>query len=444
MSALGEASGDDVGTRLEPRSAGHASLVGRLRELVPGGTFNSAPFDPARGFIAERGTGAYLEDVDGRRFLDLVLGGGPLVLGHAHPRILDAVARAAAGGTQTFAPNRRALELVGRIVDLVPSAEMVRFTASGSEATFHALRLARAVTGRRGYVKFDGAYHGHHDLGVWSFEHSETHPPEGVPESAGIQAGVGQDVAVLPFNDPVAIADLLDAHPDRYAAVICEPLQRAIAPVPGFLDAVRAACDRTGTVLVFDEVVTGFRLAPGGAQERYGVLPDLTALGKALAGGVPLAALAGRRRLMEHLDPASPPEQRSYQCGTFNGYQLGVECAHATMDVLVDEGGIARLEAVGEAMAEAVRGAFDDAGVDASVVAVGGIFQPYFATGPIRDAADVRESDLAAARVFHERLLEAGVYKIAAKGYVSLAHGDDQVDELRAAARWALGRLREA
>jgi glutamate-1-semialdehyde 2,1-aminomutase len=321
---------------------------------------------------------------------------------------------------------------------------MVRFTASGSEATFHALRLARAVTGRRGYVKFDGAYHGHHDLAVWSFERSETHTPQGVPESAGIQTGVREDVAVLPFNDPGAIADLLDGDPDRFAAVICEPLQRATPPMPGFLDAVRAACDRTGTVLIFDEVVTGFRLAPGGAQERYGVIPDLTTLGKALAGGVPLAALAGRRNLMEHLDPASPSDRRSYQCGTFNGYPLGVECAHATIDVLVDEGGIARLEAIGEAMGEALRGVFADAGVDASVVAVGGIFQSYFTVGPIRSAADVRASDLAALRAFHRGLLEAGVYKLAAKGYVSLAHGDDQVDELRAAARWALGRLTEA
>lgn len=441
--ALGDATRDDVGTPLGPRSAGHGALLARSRELVPGGTFNSAPVDPDRGFVVERGAGPYLEDVDGRRFLDLVLGGGPLVLGHAHPRIVDALARAASTGTQTFAPHRRAIELVERITELVPSAEMVRFTASGSEATFHALRLARAVTGRGAYVKFDGAYHGHHDLGVWSFEHSETHPPEGEPESAGIQAGVRDDVAVLPFNDAEAIADRLGAQPGRYAAVICEPLQRAIPPVPGFLEAVREACDRTGTVLIFDEVVTGFRLAPGGAQQRYGVIPDLTALGKALAGGVPLAALAGTRDLMEHLDPGSPPERRSYQCGTFNGYPLGVECAHTTIDILVDEGGIDRLEALGQAMGEVLRGAFADARIDATVVAVGGVFQPYFTKGPIRDAADVRASDLAASRAFHERLLEAGVYKIAAKGYVSLAHGDDQVEELRTATRWALRRLKE-
>lgn len=202
-----------------------------------------------------------------------MLGGGPLVLGHADPRLQAVVERSAALGGHHYALHRRTVELAERIVGYVPSAEMVRFTGSGSEATFHALRLARAVTGRAGIVKFDGAYHGHHDLAVWSFEHSPTRPPIPFPESAGVQAGVASDLVVLPFNDAAAVTELLSARPDRFAAVICEPFQRALAPVPGFLDALRQACDATGTVLVFDEVVTGFRLRRAGRRSATGSCP---------------------------------------------------------------------------------------------------------------------------------------------------------------------------
>jgi glutamate-1-semialdehyde 2,1-aminomutase len=305
----------------------------------------------------------------------------------------------------------------------------------------HALRLARAVTGRRGLVKFDGAYHGHHDLGVWSFEHSEPDAGRPVAESAGVQNGIAADLAIVPFNDPVAIGALLDAEPDRFAAVICEPLQRALPPEPGFLDAVRAACDRTGTVLIFDEVVTGFRLAPGGAQERYGVSADLTTLGKALAGGMPLAALAGRRDLMEHLATQSDAATRSYHCGTFNGYLAGVECAHATLDVLIEGGGIAELERITEATVEALRPCFADAGEPVWFAAAAGLFQPYFIDRPVRNAADVRASDLARLKRYTELLLQAGVYKLPNKGYVGLAHGDDELARLADATTWALRRL---
>ena len=359
-----------------------------------------------------------------------MLGGGPLVLGHAHPAIGAALQRAAADGTHHYVLHRRTVELAERICRHVESAEAVRFTASGTEATMHALRLARAVTGRRGIVKFDGAYHGHHDLGVWSFEHSEPDAGRPVAESAGIQHGIAADLAVVPFNDPVAIGALLDAEPDRFAAVICEPLQRALPPEPGFLDAVRVACDRTGTVLIFDEVVTGFRLAPGGAQERYGVSADLTTLGKALAGGMPLAALAGRRDLMEHLATQSDAATRSYHCGTFNGYLAGVECAHATLDLLIEGGGIAELERITQATVEVLRPCFADAGEPVWFASAAGLFQPYFTDRPVRNAADVRASDLARLKRYTELLLQAEVYKLPNKGYVGLAHGDDELARL--------------
>jgi glutamate-1-semialdehyde 2,1-aminomutase len=432
---------EEVAGAFPPRSGTQAELFERARALIPGGTVNSAVMPAGLEFLVERGAGAHLLDVDGRSFVDFVLGGGPLVLGHAHPSLLDAVRRAVEQGGHHYAVHRRAVELAERIVRYVPSAEMVRFTGSGSEATFHALRLARAATGRPGIVKFDGGYHGHHDLATWSFESTPSEPPWPAPESAGIQGGVREDVAVLPFNDPAAVRDLLAGHPDRFAAAICEPFQRAIPPQPGFLETLREACDRTGTVLVFDEIVTGFRFAPGGAQERYGVTPDLTTLGKALAGGVPLSALVGRRALMELLDPALPREDRSFQCGTFNGYLLGVECAHTTLDVLIERGALARLHELSELAADALRKAFADAGVPVFVTAEGGIFQPYFTDRPVVRASDVRAADGVAAEAFHRRLLEAGIYKLPAKGCVSIAHDEGLIDELGAASRWALARL---
>jgi glutamate-1-semialdehyde 2,1-aminomutase len=279
---------------------------------------------------------------------------------------------------------------------------------------------------------------------VWSFEHSAGAPPHPIAESAGIQPGVRDDVVVLPFNDASALEDALSAEPHRFAAVILEPFQRAIPPVPGFLERVREACSRAGTVLIFDEIVTGFRFAPGGAQERYGVVPDLTALGKALAGGVPLAALAGRRELMEHLDQTRPGADLSFQCGTFNGNLLGVECAHTALDVMVDEGGISALRRITGAAADALRAAFADEGVPVTVTAEGGVFQPYFTAGPVVNADDVRASDTAMAAAYHARLLDAGVYKLPAKGYLSIVHDDAAVGELADATRWALRSIREA
>ena len=421
------------------RTAGRVTAA-RAGELFPGGTTNTAAFPPGADFLIERGAGPRLYVSGERSFLDFALGGGSLVLGHAHARIIESIERTVRLGTQHFALTSRAVELAERIVDAVPSAEMVRFTASGSEATFHALRLARAATGRAGILKFDGGYHGHHDLAVWSFEHSASSAPypSPTPESAGTQPGLAGDIAVLPFNDAEAVGELISAQPTRFAAVICEPFQRALPPQPGFLQTLRELCDRTGTVLIFDEIVTGFRFGPGGAQERYGVVPDLTALGKALAGGLPLAALVGGRELMQHLGPDVPAEHRSFHCGTFNGYLLGVECAHTTLDVLEEEDGYSRLEELSELAAQALERAFSESGIAVQVTRAGGLFQPYITSAPVQSAADIRCSDVAGLRSYHDRLFEAGVYKLLAKGYVSLAHDESHIAELEEASRRAL------
>lgn len=419
------------------RSAAQDLRVDQANALIPGGSTNSLL--PPRGleFLIDRGEGAYVFDMDGRRYLDFMLGAGPLILGHAHPRIVETISRQATRGTQFFGLSGRAVDLAQRVVDYVPSAEMVRYTSSGTEATFHALRLARAVTGRQAIIKFDGAWHGHHDQAVWSMELSPTQIPVPYPISAGIQNGVKEDMVVLPYNDIATFRTMMAAYPMHFAAVICEPMQRTLTPLPGFLEALREECDKAGTVLIFDEVVSGFRVAAGGAQEKYGVTPDLTALGKAFSGGMPLSAIVGRRDLMTHLDPNSPAETQSFHCGTFNGHPIGIECAHTTLDLLIEEGGLAQLGELGVYAREALRRLFADLGVAAAITGDGPIFHFYLTEEPVHDHAAVRRSNIALSDAMHRLIYGAGIYKNFSKAYLSLAHTRDHVDELCDAFAWA-------
>lgn len=423
------------------RSNAHEKLVHAAASLIPGGTTTSATPLPGLEFMIERGDGAYVFDVDGRRYTDFFMGSGPLVLGHAHPRLLAAIERAARNGTMHQGLHRRTVELAQRIVDLVPCADQVRFCASGTEATLHALRLSRVHTGRSKIIKFDGAYHGHHDLAVWSVGSDSNALPAPTPESAGTQEGVAEDVLVAPFNDAEFIRSLMAVQGHGVAAIICEPLQRAISPAPGFLETLRDVCDRYGSVLIFDEIVTGFRLAPGGAQERYGVTPDLATVGKAISGGVPYAAILGARALMDHFDQRQTRENLSFHCGTFSGYYLGAECAHETLDILVDEDGIGRLNELGELAREATRQCFRDLEKDVQVCGDGALFEIYFTQQPIRNQADVRRADPAYAKAFHRKLLEAGIYKSSVKAYLGLAHSQAEIEAYTDACRWAVKTL---
>jgi glutamate-1-semialdehyde 2,1-aminomutase len=427
---------------LNRRSDEQSDLVQRSKTVIPGGTTTSVVPPEGSEFIVERGEGAYIYDIDGRRYLDFFLGAGPLILGHAHPRIVETVQNVVGKGTHHIGLHRRTVELAERIVEHVPCAEMVRFAASGSEATFHALRLARAVTGRQGVLKFDGAYHGHHDLAVWSFERTPTEMPTPTPETRGIQEGVGDHITVVPYNDGAAVREALRAAPDHYAAVIMEPVMRTIPPKPGFLETVREECDRAGAILIYDEIVTGFRLAPGGAQEVYGIAPDLTALGKALTGGLPMSALVGRREIMEHLDPASPAETYAFHCGTYNGYQLGAECAHTTLDVMLGENGYETINHLGQSARDKLEKAFVDCGEPVTMTGVGSIFQPYFTDRPVENNTDIRATDIAKSDAFHAKLAESGVYKEYVKGFVGLAHDESHLDELASIAAWALRQLK--
>jgi len=373
------------------------------------------------------------------------MGGGPLIMGHAHPRIVEAIGRAAALGTHHFGLTDRAVELAERLCKYIPSAEMVRFSSTGTEATSHALRLARAITERSAYVKFDGAYHGHGDLAAWSYEGAHTDMPKGTPGSGGIQGGVSDDVYVLPFNDTAAFREAMKSHGRRFAAVICEPLQRAIAPKPGFLDSLREECDKSGAILIFDEVVTGLRFAPGSAQERYGVTPDITTLGKALAAGIPMSAIVGKRRFMEHFDPIyerNDPEHFSFHCGTLNANLLAVECAHVALDALMEEKGVDRLDELGAMTREGLKRIFHDARTPVHVSGDSAIFHPYFSDRPVENNRDVANVDWAMSNAFHLKLWDAGIYKTFTKGYLTLAHESSHVAELLETSAWALAHLR--
>lgn len=420
-----------------PMSDLQKARVAKSKELIPGGSTNSLLPPEGIEFLIDYGEGAYVYDVDGRRYLDFMLGAGPLVLGHSHPRIVETIAKQARRGTQFFGLADRAVSLAERLVSHIPSAEMVRYTSSGSEATFHSLRLARAVTGRRKFIKFDGAWHGHHDLAVFSFELSPTQVPTPYAISRGIQEGIKDDVLVLPFNDAKMLKEIMAAHAYEFAAVICEPMQRTIKPVPGFLETLREECDRYKTVLIFDEVVTGMRLAPGGAQEKYGVTPDLTTVGKAMGGGMPISAIVGRREFMQHLDPNSRADQYSFHCGTFNGHPLGIECSHTTLDVLIEEGGINQISALGDYAREKMRETFKKLGVTAQITGDGPVFHFYFTDEPVNDHAAVRRSNIALSDAIHRKIYENGIYKNFSKAYVSVAHNEDHIDQLADALSWS-------
>ncbi|MGW2050250.1 aspartate aminotransferase family protein [Streptomyces sp. NPDC001858] len=388
--------------------------------------------------IAE-GAGSRIRTTRGRELIDLVMSCGPLVLGHAHPRVVEAVERQLRDGTTYYYLNAPAARLAQRIVELVLCADAVKFCASGSDATFSALRLARRATGRDMILKFDGGYLGSHDYG---------RAVEG-PASGGIPAAVAADVLHAPFNDLAQATRLAEAHRDRLAAIIVEPVQRAIEPAPGFLAGLRAVCDRIGAVLVFDEVVTGFRLALGGAQALYGVVPDLCALGKALGGGLPIGAVAGRRELIElasarPIEAARSHEPDVYVSGSTLGNPLSCAAGLATLRVLEDEDGISRMAESGRALRERLLGVAAEFDVALQVIGPGAFIEPVFGTGPVVDQKSYEEQDRVASRAFGLELIRAGVFAYPGfKMYLSTAHDQRDLDEVADRARTAMRRVRD-
>jgi len=417
------------------------ALFERAQRVIPGGVnspvraYRAVGSDPP--FIA-RGVGPRVHDADGNEYIDYVGSWGPLILGHCDPGVLGAVAAAAAAGTSFGAPTALEVELAEALCEALPSLERVRMVNSGTEAAMSALRLARAATGRVRVLKFEGCYHGHADsLLVGAGSGVAT---LGIPGSPGVPEAFVELTVQAPYNDLAAAALAFERWGDSLACVIVEPVagnMGCVPPEPGFLQGLRELCDRAGTLLVFDEVMTGFRVAWGGAQLRYGVAPDLTCLGKVVGGGLPAAAFGGRADLMCQLAPEGPV----YQAGTLSGNPLAVAAGLETLRRLREPGAYEALESMTQRLTQGLAERADAAGVAFTTAAVGGMFGFFFHPGPVRSFADAREADAASFRQFFHAMLDGGVFLAPSPfeaGFVSLAHGDAEIEATLATAEGAL------
>ncbi|WP_170444328.1 aspartate aminotransferase family protein [Ruegeria arenilitoris] len=402
-----------------PRHLSQSDWGQRARTVLPGSGFGN--FDPSV-FIRE-GRGSRVWDEDGMEYVDLLIGSGPMLLGHGHPEVLEAVAEQMPKGMTFFANNARAVELAEEICAAVPCADQIRYVSSGGEADMYAIRLARAFTGRDKIVKFEGGYHGMSAEAQMSLAPSRmVNFPQAVPDSAGIPASVQAEMLIAPFNDPDYIRSLLAEHGNQVAGIIVEPLQRIIPPEPGFLQLLRDEADRYGIVLIFDEVVTGFRFAYGGAQELYGVTPDIATLGKIIGGGFPLAAIAGRAEIMAHFDKSAVgAEKWLMQLGTLSGNPVAAVAGLKTMEVLHRPGQYDRLRANGQRLMDMASAALTKQGVAHRVIGDPTLFEIVFTKGKVRDYRDVVRADTAGATRFNAVLMQNGMFKSPGKTYPSLA-----------------------
>jgi len=400
------------------------SLSETAARVLPGGHFGNMA-----GPVLVEGAGGHVRDSEGRDYIDYLLGSGPMFVGHAHPTVTAAVLAQVPRGTTFFATNPAGIGLAEAIVEALPCAEQVRFVSSGSEADMYAMRLARAFRGRDKILKFEGGYHGMSDHGLMSLSPKrEANFPRAIPDSAGIPAHVADDMLVAPFNDIDAVVALIEAHHDELGGVIMEPFQRLIPPRPGFLEAVRTATAKYGIPLIFDEVVTGFRLAYGGAQTLYGVTPDLCTLGKIIGGGFPLAAIAGRADIMAHFDRARVAEDRwLMQVGTLSGNPVASVAGLATLEVLRQPGAYDGVEAMGRSLMHGLTAQIEAAGIPAQVVGVPSLFDVVYAAGEIANYRDIQRQDTAMQAKINRHLREAGILKGDSKYYMSLAHTQDDV-----------------
>jgi glutamate-1-semialdehyde 2,1-aminomutase len=399
-------------------------LVGTARRVLPGGGFGNVPHE----IVIAGGRGGRVWDVSGNEYVDYLLGSGPMLVGHAHPEVVAAVQDQLAKGTTFFANNEHGIRLAAEIVDAVPCAEKVRFVSSGSEADLYAMRVARAYKKRDKVLKFEGGYHGMSDYGLMSLSPKRSSNfPRPIPDSAGIPRSIRDEMLVAPYNDLETVASLVREHRQDLAAIIVEPLQRIIPPQPGFLAGLRKLATENGILLIFDEVVTGFRFAYGGAQEYYGVVPDICTLGKTIGGGFPLAAIAGRADIMAHFDKGAVGEDEfMMQVGTLSGNPIAAVAGLKTLEILKRPGAYDRIFANGRALMEGYGRILQDAGVTARVTGDAPMFDIVFTD---REVTDYRGSlgDQEATKRYNGLMRERGILKGESKHYVSLAHTDEDI-----------------
>ncbi len=420
-------------------------LFTEAQKLLPGGV-NS----PVRAFRAvggqplfiRKGEGAYMHDVDGNRYIDYVLSWGPLILGHAHPLVVAALQEAVLNGSSFGAPCPQEVELARLVTEMMPAIEMVRFVNSGTEATMTALRLARAYTERTKIIKFQGNYHGHADMLL--VQAGSGVATLGLPDSPGVPASTVADTLTVRFNDLEGVEELFGTFPGEIAAVIVEPVagnMGMIPPVDGFLQGLRDVTAADGALLIFDEVMTGFRVHPGGAQTLYGITPDLTCLGKVIGGGLPVGAYGGRRDIMQMVAPVGP----MYQAGTLSGNPLAMTAGIETLRAIREPGVWEHFETVGDQLTSGILDAAQKAGIPMRAGRVGSMFGFFFVDGPVIDWETAKVADTTRFAAYFQAMLDNGVYIAPSQfeaGFLSTAHGQAEIDATIAAARKALAAIR--
>jgi glutamate-1-semialdehyde 2,1-aminomutase len=420
-------------------------LLEDAARVLAGGGLGLFVLPPERNLVVARGEGARVWDVAGREYLDYHLSSGPALLGHAHPAVTAAVAEQLPKGTTYYFLNEPAIRLAKRLVDAIPCADCVHYAGSGTEATLYALRIARAYTGRAKVMKFEGGWHGMHDYGLWGTVPAQPSDyPHARPDSVGVPGEAGATVLVAPFNDAERAVELIERHAHELAAVIVEPLQRVLLPEPGFLEALREATQRLGIVLVFDEIVTGFRIAWGGAQERYGVEPDLACYGKAISGGFPMAAVAGRADVMAVLDARSRPrEQVVWATNTLNGNPVCAAAGLAALDVLAEPGVYDRLRRIGGRLRRGLVEAGERHGFAVQAPGEDAVFGIRFTDRrPLRNWIDLLTADKTLGWRWAMELLARGLLvNPNEKFYISIAHTEDDVDATLAIADAAFAAI---
>jgi len=412
----------NVQTPVDPTN----DLVEQARRVLPGGSFGNMPAE----VILKEGRGGHIYDEAGKEYVDFLLGSGPMFIGHAHPEVTAAVQAQVPLGTTFFGNNRHGIALAEAICDAVPCADQVRFVCSGTEADLYAMRAARAFRKRDKILKFEGGYHGMSDYALVSL--APKNPgnfPRGTLDSAGIPKSVADEMVVAAFNDIGMVKSLIEEQKDELAGVIVEPFQRLIPPKPGFLQALREVTAEHGIPLIFDEVVTGFRFAYGGAQEYYGVTPDLCTLGKIVGGGFALAAIAGRADIMKHFDRlAMTDEDFIFQVGTLSGNPVAAVAGLATLDVLKRPGTYEGVFAKGRRLMDALSELLKKHGFKAQVIGEPPLFDIIFTDQPVKDYRDTLKADTAILKRFNQALRARGIMKGDSKYYVSVAHTDADID----------------